>query len=138
MSDVETTYGVAMGGTCPACGVQVLASGSGIPEEHRPDGRPGAGPEGRKRLGDAVELRCICGTAFAGRVVGLVVDPYRVTTEDDDDGPSCRVCGCTDEAACFGGCSWVPDPEGGDLCSACADDDTLRPGDTIDIGELDR
>jgi hypothetical protein len=28
----------------------------------------------------------------------------------------CRVCGCTDERACPGGCSWV-EPE---LCSACS------------------
>ena len=34
---------------------------------------------------------------------------------------TCRVCGCTDERACEGGCSWVPDPEGGDLCSRCAE-----------------
>lgn len=29
---------------------------------------------------------------------------------------ACRVCGCTDDRACPGGCSWVDD----DLCSACA------------------
>lgn len=29
---------------------------------------------------------------------------------------ACRVCGCTDEKACPGGCSWVER----DLCSACA------------------
>jgi ParB family chromosome partitioning protein len=42
--------------------------------------------------------------------------------EDDEefDVPTCRKCGCTDEEACEGGCSWVDDPEGlGDLCSAC-------------------
>lgn len=33
-------------------------------------------------------------------------------------GPACRVCGCTDDNACQGGCWWV-EP---DLCSACADD----------------
>lgn len=33
--------------------------------------------------------------------------------------PACRICGCTDEQACPAGCSWAPDPEGGDLCSAC-------------------
>lgn len=33
---------------------------------------------------------------------------------------SCRLCGCTDNAACPGGCSWVEDPEFlGDLCSQC-------------------
>ena len=34
--------------------------------------------------------------------------------------PACRVCGCTDEEACPGGCVWVPDPwRNADLCSAC-------------------
>lgn len=28
----------------------------------------------------------------------------------------CKVCGCTDEAGCRGGCSW----ESQDLCSVCA------------------
>jgi hypothetical protein len=38
----------------------------------------------------------------------------------DDDASRCRVCGCTDEQACAGGCMWVPDPAfEGDLCSAC-------------------
>ncbi len=30
----------------------------------------------------------------------------------------CRVCGCTDDAACEGGCYWVDETE--TLCSACA------------------
>jgi hypothetical protein len=30
---------------------------------------------------------------------------------------TCRVCGCTDEAACPGGCAWVPGEP--DLCTAC-------------------
>ncbi|MGE5572977.1 MAG: hypothetical protein ACM3ZU_08175 [Bacteroidota bacterium] len=35
----------------------------------------------------------------------------------------CRVCGCTDDNACEGGCYWVQDPEGlGDLCSRCLQD----------------
>lgn len=28
---------------------------------------------------------------------------------------TCRVCGCTDDRACPGGCYWVEE----DLCSAC-------------------
>lgn len=34
----------------------------------------------------------------------------------EDDGPACRLCGCTQHRACPGGCSWVE----ADLCSACA------------------
>jgi hypothetical protein len=29
----------------------------------------------------------------------------------------CRVCGCTEQRACDGGCSWV---NGADICSICA------------------
>lgn len=39
-----------------------------------------------------------------------------------DDGPRCcRRCGCTDMDGCPGGCYWVHDPEGGDLCDQCLD-----------------
>lgn len=34
-------------------------------------------------------------------------------------GQECRVCGCTDEAACPPGCSWAPDDGLGPLCSLC-------------------
>lgn len=30
--------------------------------------------------------------------------------------PACRVCGCTTEQACAGGCIWIEE----DLCSRCA------------------
>ena len=35
----------------------------------------------------------------------------------------CRVCGCTDDLACEGGCYWVE----WDLCSSCEDDDQVEP-----------
>lgn len=37
------------------------------------------------------------------------------------DVAACRVCGCTEDNACAGGCWWVQDPSGdlSDLCSAC-------------------
>ena len=31
---------------------------------------------------------------------------------------TCRSCGCTDDRACFLGCSWISETE--DLCSSCA------------------
>lgn len=31
----------------------------------------------------------------------------------------CRVCGCTDAAACPGGCAWRPDDGYGPCCTAC-------------------
>lgn len=48
-------------------------------------------------------------------------DAVSVRQQDEAfDEPSCRVCGCTSEHGCPGGCWWVEDPEGGDLCSTCA------------------
>jgi hypothetical protein len=33
---------------------------------------------------------------------------------------ACRICGCTDDQACLGGCWWVEDPRGiGPVCSSC-------------------
>jgi len=40
---------------------------------------------------------------------------------------ACRLCGCTDWAACDGGCWWVDDPAGiGPLCSSCLTDAELE------------
>lgn len=34
--------------------------------------------------------------------------------------PACRLCGCTENRACDGGCWWVDDPADlGPLCSTC-------------------
>jgi hypothetical protein len=51
---------------------------------------------------------------------------------------ACRVCRCTETAACPGGCWWVPDPEMlGDICSSCACElvdiyDESQPDDDLD------
>ena len=34
----------------------------------------------------------------------------------------CRVCGCTDEQGCEGGCTWVAE----DLCSRCAGEESMN------------
>lgn len=58
-------------------------------------------------------------------VDGFAEDPFDeedpTTADDLFDVPACRVCGCTEDRACPGGCWWVEDPEGEDLCSACAE-----------------
>jgi len=44
-------------------------------------------------------------------------DDDEADDEDFDDEPrTCCVCGCTDDEACEGGCTWIED----DLCSSCA------------------
>lgn len=39
------------------------------------------------------------------------------------DVPVCRVCGCSNEDACEGGCHWVEE----DLCSACVGKEEMCP-----------
>jgi hypothetical protein len=57
----------------------------------------------------------ICGNAIA-HPEDCVSDPEVGTLCADCGGePRCRVCGCTDDHACEGGCYWVEE----DLCSAC-------------------
>lgn len=50
-----------------------------------------------------------------------------MTQQDtESDVATCRGCGCTEDAACEGGCTWVPDPlMMGDLCSTCLPDDLM-------------
>lgn len=49
------------------------------------------------------------------------------------DMPRCRICGCTDDNACPGGCYWVEE----DLCSKCVETDRLQDAakDTLDALE---
>lgn len=46
-----------------------------------------------------------------------LVKQLRLERNLDEDEARCRVCGCTDDHACAGGCYWVEK----DLCSACVD-----------------
>lgn len=61
---------------------------------------------------------------------------------DDDDDTWCRVCGCTETAACIGpqgACCWVDDPEEiGLLCSACICPECREPyADAADVEASD-
>lgn len=48
-------------------------------------------------------------------------DIYRSRLEELD-GTSCRACGCTENNACDGGCTWAEE----DLCSRCSDERQRR------------
>lgn len=68
-------------------------------------------------------LRDQCAAAevpFLFKQVGEFVVP-------EDGEPSCRVCGCTWNNACQGGCSWV-EP---DLCSACVGESVQSAGRAV-------
>jgi len=62
----------------------------------------------------------------------LFYKPPEKKKTDPKEEQKCRVCGCTENNACPGGCSWVED----DLCSACVDQE---PGDedSDDVGSCD-
>lgn len=66
-------------------------------------------------------LQLIAGRTYhSNRGTVVIIDPrfpvvaYCVTCSADLR--VCSFCGCTDECACPGGCSWVQE----DICSACA------------------
>ncbi|HEY0410206.1 MAG TPA: hypothetical protein VGE42_08050, partial [Candidatus Dormibacteraeota bacterium] len=45
---------------------------------------------------------------------------------EEEDVTRCRVCGCTEDEPCEGGCEWVEDPlDEGELCSRCAGEEGL-------------
>ncbi|MEU1276507.1 hypothetical protein [Streptomyces sp. NPDC005799] len=54
------------------------------------------------------------------------VAPVNVEGLDVEDVARCVRCGCTEEAACEGGCYWVPNAQMVDLCSACATPEELQ------------
>ncbi len=65
------------------------------------------------------------GKDFIAGAKALGVDLKKILDQVAPPGPEakCRQCGCTEERACRGGCSWThaPDPKTGlGLCSACA------------------
>jgi len=74
---------------------------------------------------DEIELGCAVALLHAGRVAnqqGLFLQvllqlAYEIKSETELLTQQCRVCGCTNERACPGGCHWVEF----DLCSQCAE-----------------
>lgn len=52
---------------------------------------------------------------------------------------TCRVCGCTEDRPCPGGCWWVSDPMMGDLCSSCPAEGTppeVLVDDLVGLGRV--
>ena len=90
---------VACAKACPTCVVTLTASG--LCEWFALCRNPATTVRPHSLLG-AVPICSRC-DAKVGRLEG---EPVR----------TCRVCGCTDELACEGGCAWA----GADLCSRCA------------------
>lgn len=71
--------------------------------------------------GDLLQAAGVDALIEIGERLGELVDLVREAWDQERTPASptveriCRYCGCTDEQACPGGCSWVTD----DLCSAC-------------------
>lgn len=61
----------------------------------------------------------IIAIAFIMFYLGLFITAMFAVSKAADEMRTCRICGCTDERDCEGGCYWV---EPG-LCSQCADEE---------------
>jgi hypothetical protein len=57
--------------------------------------------------------------AICAAIEQIKQDPDNTLFFDVEELRVCRFCGCTDDHACDGGCSWVEGVEG-DVCSAAA------------------
>jgi hypothetical protein len=79
-----------------------------------------------ERLAAAIkrgDLDAFLGMREASAVADGSADWTATEASGSEDVPTCIRCGCTDEQACPGGCSWVPGSMEGDLCSRCAPDE---------------
>ena len=72
------------------------------------------------KKGELVRIILESGVDLAGKVPAEILKADRGADADpmEEKERTCRVCGCTEESACEGGCSWVEE----DLCSACVND----------------
>lgn len=75
------------------------------------------GPDTAAPLAMDPETDTVETTADYSNLIPAQEPPVETDGSDPDDRPACRMCGCTNEQACEGGCYWVEF----DLCSTCAD-----------------
>lgn len=69
--------------------------------------------------------RRLAARAHKALSAGLTPDQVHLTRPASDatlaGDPACRVCGCTENDPCPGGCAWAEDPKMlGELCTTCA------------------
>ncbi|MEV1063434.1 hypothetical protein [Streptomyces sp. NPDC050263] len=125
----ETTFGVHLDAVARVETIEVRGSAlvsqaraaelEGLPAPlPTPDASPAAQPV---PLGASVlaQVPAITPVVPAGE------EPPPDDEDGDDDAPRCVRCGCTEDAACEGGCSWVPNRQLIDLCSSCATSDEI-------------
>lgn len=95
-------------------GPLILQKTQAIPTVEQPPAAPAPRPV---PLGDSV----LAHTQTVTPVTPIAPDSDgHVEPEGQDDEARCLRCGCTEDAACEGGCAWVPNAQMVGLCSACA------------------
>lgn len=71
-------------------------------------------------LGNAAYAREYAAKVTAWDAYRAQIAAQASDSDEDLSGEArCRMCGCTENSPCEGGCRWVPDSEMDDLCSAC-------------------
>lgn len=62
----------------------------------------------------------LAGKAYRALYAGIMPEHVTLTRDELAGDPACRVCGCTENRPCQGGCRWVEDPAMlGELCDRC-------------------
>lgn len=82
-----------------------------------------------------IEISSNAPQALLDRVTAMADDLIAAGVETTLDMiRACRVCGCTDDRACLGGCWWINDED--DLCSSCAPDEDASPRPRGSMGHV--
>lgn len=77
----------------------------------------------RKLFCEAFGRNVVQAECFASMTLREMIAYILDEEEKDENERKCRVCGCTEDNACEGGCYWVEE----DLCSKCAE--KIREGE---------
>lgn len=119
---------------CSYCRLRELSEVSDMkwncPAKHCPD-RTGKLKEICKRCGTYTDRHIDCPQTYCEAFPDEVNKDSEMNLAHmtaDKDEQTCRVCGCTWDNACEGGCYWVED----DLCSKCANERVSEDGSSKD------
>lgn len=106
MSRAASMEPVPMRIPCPACGTIHVDKGRFATHPHHTHACQACGMVWRPGIGPTVGVQFLPGFKDEQGELGEPCDDMF-----DEDGPACRVCGCTENHACAGGCGWVREPK---------------------------
>jgi hypothetical protein len=120
VTTTETAFGVHLDAIARIEDVEVRGSALLSPPEAARLKASAAPAPAPKAPAQAAARPVPLGSSVLAALPAIVSAPIAPAAESEDgDEATCVRCGCTENTACPGGCSWVPNAWMVDLCSAC-------------------